>query len=141
MTVVVGVTGGIAAYKAVSVIRSLVLLGHDVHVIATDAALRFVGAPTFEAISRNPLRESVAAVSCGLVKGNALLDLDYSEDSGAQADANFVLTASGKIVEVQGTAEDHPFEEAEFHALMALARKGVVQLIDMQRAALAATGL
>jgi phosphopantothenoylcysteine decarboxylase/phosphopantothenate--cysteine ligase len=55
MTVVVGVTGGIAAYKAVSVIRSLVLLGHDVHVIATDAALRFVGAPTFEAISRNPL--------------------------------------------------------------------------------------
>jgi phosphopantothenoylcysteine decarboxylase/phosphopantothenate--cysteine ligase len=55
MTIVVGVTGGIAAYKAVSVIRSLVLLGHDVHVIATDAALRFVGAPTFEAISRNPL--------------------------------------------------------------------------------------
>lgn len=55
MTIVVGVTGGIAAYKAVSVIRSLVLLGHDVHVIATDAALRFVGAPTFEAISRNQL--------------------------------------------------------------------------------------
>lgn len=55
MTIVVGVTGGIAAYKAVSVIRSFVLLGHDVHVIATDAALRFVGAPTFEAISRNPL--------------------------------------------------------------------------------------
>lgn len=55
LTIVVGVTGGIAAYKAVSVIRSFVLLGHDVHVIATDAALRFVGAPTFEAISRNPL--------------------------------------------------------------------------------------
>jgi phosphopantothenoylcysteine decarboxylase/phosphopantothenate--cysteine ligase len=55
MTIVVGVTGGIAAYKAVAVIRSLVLLGHDVHVIATEAALRFVGAPTFEAISRNPL--------------------------------------------------------------------------------------
>jgi phosphopantothenoylcysteine decarboxylase/phosphopantothenate--cysteine ligase len=55
LTIVVGVTGGIAAYKAVSVIRSFVLLGHDVHVIATDAALRFVGSPTFEAISRNPL--------------------------------------------------------------------------------------
>lgn len=55
LTIVVGVTGGIAAYKAVSVIRSFVLLGHDVHVIATDAALKFVGAPTFEAISRNPL--------------------------------------------------------------------------------------
>jgi phosphopantothenoylcysteine decarboxylase/phosphopantothenate--cysteine ligase len=66
LTVVVGVTGGIAAYKAVSVIRSFVLLGHDVHVIATDAALRFVGAPTFEAISRNPLNtdlyEGVAEV-------------------------------------------------------------------------------
>ena len=83
----------------------------------------------------------MAAVSCGLFKGNALLDLDYSEDSTAQADANFVLTASGKIVEVQGTAEDHPFEETEFHALMALAQKGVAQLIDLQRAALAKAGL
>ena len=93
------------------------------------------------AISRNPLRETVAAVSCGLFKGNALLDLDYSEDSGAQADANFVLTASGKIVEIQGTAEDHPFDEAEFHTLMALARTGVTQLTEMQRAALASLGL
>ncbi len=59
LTVVVGVTGGIAAYKSVSVVRSLVLLGHDVHVVATDAALRFVGAPTFEAISRNPLNSDL----------------------------------------------------------------------------------
>jgi ribonuclease PH len=93
------------------------------------------------AITRNPLREAVAAVSCGLVKGAALLDLDYSEDSTAQADANFVLTASGKIVEVQGTAEDQPFEETEFHALMALARKGTTELIALQRAALTAAGL
>jgi ribonuclease PH len=93
------------------------------------------------AISRNPLREPVAAVSCGLVKGAALLDLDYAEDSGAQADANFVLTASGRIVEIQGTAEEHPFEEAEFQALMQLARKGVADLVAMQRAALAAAGL
>jgi ribonuclease PH len=93
------------------------------------------------AISRNPLREPVAAVSCGLFKGNALLDLDYSEDSGAQADANFVLTGSNKIVEVQGTAEDHPFEETEFTALMQLAKKGITELVTLQRAALAGAGL
>ncbi|TAL02377.1 MAG: ribonuclease PH [Rhodospirillaceae bacterium] len=93
------------------------------------------------AISRNPLREPVAAVSCGLVKGVPLLDLDYPEDSGAQADANFVLTASGKIVEIQGTAEEHPFDEAEFHALMALARKGITELVTLQRTALATVGL
>jgi len=93
------------------------------------------------AISRSPLREPVAAVSCGLVKGTPLLDLDYEEDSGAQADANFVLTGSGKIVEIQGTAEDHPFEESEFHALLALARTGVADLVTLQRAALAKIGL
>ncbi len=93
------------------------------------------------AISRNPLREPVAAVSCGLVKGAALLDLDYSEDSTAQADSNFVLTGSGKIVEVQGTAEDHPFEDAEFQALMKLAHKGVAELVALQKAALQAAGL
>jgi len=84
-----------------------------------------------------PLRENVAAVSCGLYNGLAVLDLDYAEDSKAQADANFVLTASGKIVEVQGTAEHHPFDEAEFAALMALARKGVAELVALQNAAIA----
>jgi len=93
------------------------------------------------AISKIPLREPVAAISCGLVNGAAVLDLDYVEDSGAQADANFVLTASGKIVEIQGTAEDHPFEEQEFLALLGLAKSGVAQLVDMQRAALAKAGL
>jgi ribonuclease PH len=93
------------------------------------------------AISRLPLREPVAAVSCGLYKGAALLDLDYVEDSGAQADANFVLTGSGKLVEIQGTAEDHPFEEAEFLNLLALAKAGVADLVTMQRAALATIGL
>ena len=93
------------------------------------------------AISRDPLREPVAAVSCGLVKGVPLLDLDYEEDSGAQADANFVFTGSGKIVEIQGTAEDHPFDESEFQALMALARTGVADLVKLQRAALAEAGL
>jgi ribonuclease PH len=93
------------------------------------------------AISRNPLREPVAAVSCGLFKGTPLLDLDYVEDSGAQADANFVLTGSGKLVEVQGTAEDHPFEEAEFLALLKMAKDGVAELVSLQRAALATVGL
>src|SRR5690606_11027835 len=89
------------------------------------------------AITRIPLSEPVAAVSCGLVNGAAVLDLDYAEDSTAQADANFVLTASGRIVEVQGTAEDHPFAEEEFLALMALAKAGVSQLAALQQATLA----
>ena len=93
------------------------------------------------AITKLPLREPVAAVSCGLVGGQALLDLDYSEDSGAQADANFVITASGKLVEVQSTAEDHPFTEEEFFSLLSLAKAGVAELVDKQRAALAAIGL
>ena len=92
------------------------------------------------AINKIPLREPVAAVSCGLYKGSALLDLDYSEDSGAQADANFVLTASGKIVEIQGTAEDHPFAEEEFLSLLTLAKKGIADLITLQRASLAKAG-
>jgi ribonuclease PH len=88
-------------------------------------------------IGKIPLRENVAAVSCGLYKGVPVLDLDYAEDSNAQADANFVLTASGKIVEVQGTAEHHPFEDAEFTALMALGKKGVAELVALQNAAIA----
>jgi ribonuclease PH len=93
------------------------------------------------AITKIPLREPVAAVSCGLVKGVPVLDLDYAEDSTAQADANFVLTGSGKIVEIQGTAEDHPFAESEFMALLVLAKKGVTELVELQRLALAKAGL
>jgi ribonuclease PH len=91
-------------------------------------------------IAALPLREPVAAVSCGLFAGQPVLDLDYAEDSKAQADANFVITASGKLVEVQGTAEDHPFDESEFLALLALAKRGVSQLVETQRAALAKIG-
>jgi ribonuclease PH len=83
-----------------------------------------------------PLRDQVAGVSCGLYHGEAVLDLDYAEDSNAQADANFVLTASGLIVEIQGTAEDKPFAEDQFLALMALARQGVEELTRLQRQAL-----
>ncbi len=93
------------------------------------------------AIHRIPLKEPVAAISAGLYNGAPVLDLDYAEDSKAQADSNFVLTASGGIVEVQGTAEDHPFTEAEFHALLELAKKGIGELVVLQRAALAKIGL
>lgn len=93
------------------------------------------------AINDIPLRDSVAAISCGLYQGAPVLDLDYPEDSTAQADANFVLTGSGKIVEIQGTAEEHPFSEDEFNSLLVLAKKGVSDLTNMQRTALAEAGL
>ena len=83
-----------------------------------------------------PLVDQVAAVSCGLYEGKAVLDLDYAEDSNAEADANFVLTAKAGIVEIQGTAEDRPFTEPQFMELMGLARKGVDELATLQRRAL-----
>jgi ribonuclease PH len=89
------------------------------------------------ALKAMPLTEEVAAISCGLYKGVAVLDLDYAEDSTAEADTNFVLTGAGGIVEVQGTAEQTPFSEDQFLALMALAQKGVAELIGHQRAAVA----
>jgi ribonuclease PH len=82
-----------------------------------------------------PLREHVAAISCGICSGTAVLDLDYAEDSEADTDANFVLTSSGGIVEIQGTAEKTPFTEVQLLALLALARKGVGKLIDLQKLA------
>jgi ribonuclease PH len=84
-----------------------------------------------------PITGQVAAVSCGLVDGHAVLDLDYQEDSNAEADANFVLTDGGGIVEIQGTAEKAPFSEAQFNELMRLAKHGTSRLFEMQRAALA----
>lgn len=87
-------------------------------------------------IARSPLTGQVAAVSCGIVNGTPVLDLDYAEDSSAAADANFVLTEAGGIVEIQGTAERTPFSEGEFIALLALARAGCGELFVRQRAAL-----
>ena len=83
------------------------------------------------------LRANVAAISCGIYNGTPVLDLDYAEDSEAETDANFVMTGDGRIIEVQGTAEKTPFTEAEFLALMALARKGVARLVDLQKMAVA----
>ncbi len=87
-------------------------------------------------IKKMPLVDMVAAVSCGIHEGQAVLDLDYAEDSTAQADSNFVLTGTGGIVEIQGTAEEKPFYEPQFMELMALARKGVGELVALQKAAL-----
>ena len=88
-------------------------------------------------ISINPLREPVAAISCGIYQGKPVLDLDYAEDSAAETDANFVITGSGGIVEVQGTAEGKPFSEEEFLNLLRLAKAGVAQLVDLQKKAVA----
>ena len=87
-------------------------------------------------LARSPMLGQVAAVSCGLVGGQALLDLDYAEDSAADADANFVLTDGGGIVEIQGTAEKAPFSAAQFAELMQLAMEGTAKLYLAQRAAL-----
>jgi len=83
------------------------------------------------------MRDNVAAISCGIYNGTPVLDLDYAEDSEAETDANFVMTGDGRIVEVQGTAEKTPFTQDEFLALMALARKGVSRLVELQKIAIA----
>ena len=83
------------------------------------------------------LKDHVAAVSCGISKGVPVLDLDYQEDSAAETDANFVITGSGGLVELQGTAEGAVFSEAEFLELLKLARKGVGELVALQKEALA----
>ena len=88
------------------------------------------------AIKEIPLRDQVAAISCGLWRATPVLDLDYAEDSTADADANFVFTGSGGIVEVQGTAEAEPFTREQFDAMIELARKGTDELAAAQRAAL-----
>ena len=79
------------------------------------------------------LKDHVAAVSCGLYQGEAVADLDYDEDSAAETDANFVMTGSGGIVEVQGTAEGEPFSRAQFDALFGLAENAIAGLVEMQK--------
>jgi ribonuclease PH len=87
-------------------------------------------------IAADPIRDHVAAVSCGVVGDVPALDLDYEEDSSAEADANFVLTGAGDIVEIQATGEKRGFTRAEFEALFSLAQAGIAQLIRLQRAAI-----
>lgn len=80
-----------------------------------------------------PIKHEVAAISCGVYKGQPVLDLDYDEDSSAETDANFVMTSSGQIIEIQGTAEEEPFSEEELMRMMRLARIGVEQITKLQR--------
>ena len=86
-------------------------------------------------IEASPVKDHVAAVSCGIHQGTPVLDLDYAEDSAADTDANFIITGSGGLVEVQGTAEGKPFSEEELLELLRLAKAGVGQLVALQRQA------
>ncbi len=103
--------------------------------IALHLAFRFM--EEMGAIKALPLIDQVAAVSCGLYKGASVLDLDYDEDSTAEADANFVMTGKGGIVEIQATAEADPFDQTQFDELLVLARRGIDDLVARQRAILA----
>ena len=84
------------------------------------------------------LKDHIAAVSCGIYQGSAVTDLDYAEDSNAETDANFVMTGSGGIVEIQGTAEGAPFSREEFDQLYAMASISIAQLVDLQKQAIGA---
>lgn len=88
------------------------------------------------ALTKNPLQSSVASVSVGIYQGTPILDLDYAEDSNAETDMNVVMNAKGHFIEVQGTAEGHPFGSDELHAMLALAQTGISELIRKQKAAL-----
>jgi ribonuclease PH len=87
-------------------------------------------------ISKPAIKDHVAAISCGIWQGAAVLDLDYAEDSTAETDANFVMTGAGGLVEIQGTAEGAPFSDEQFTALLGLARKGIMDLVGLQKTVL-----
>lgn len=86
----------------------------------------------------NPISEHIAAISCGVHNGKVVLDLDYAEDSEAGTDANFVITGSGGLVELQGSAEGAPYTEEQFLDMLRLARKGCMELVEVQKAAIGA---
>ena len=90
-----------------------------------------------KALKKNPLHGQVAAVSVGIFDGSAVLDLDYPEDSEAETDMNIVMNEAGRFIEVQGTAEGHAFSDEEFTAMLALARKGIGEIIVAQNEAIA----
>jgi len=98
--------------------------------VALSLAIQYL--QTIGLLNESPLTDSVSAISCGIYKGTSVLDLDYAEDSNAEADANFVLTGRGGIVEIQGTAEADPFSEEQFNELMRLAKKGCAELVECQ---------
>jgi ribonuclease PH len=87
-------------------------------------------------VTKPAIKDHVAAISCGIYRGQPVLDLDYVEDSSAETDANFVLTGAGGLVEIQGTAEGAPFTEDQLGELLRLARKGVTELVQLQKEAI-----
>jgi ribonuclease PH len=101
--------------------------------VALHDALRWMTAR--DMFAADPLRDHVAAISCGIHNGEVVLDLDYEEDSSAGTDANFVMTGKGGIVEVQGTAEGEPFSKERFLDLLALAQQGIGELVALQKQA------
>ncbi|MBK1870991.1 ribonuclease PH [Aestuariivirga sp. YIM B02566] len=103
--------------------------------IALYDALKWMEAR--EMFAKNPLRDHVAAISCGIHNGEVVADLDYDEDSSAETDANFVMTGKGGIVEIQGTAEGEPFSQERFLELLSLAQKGIGELVELQKKAIA----
>ena len=91
-------------------------------------------------ITQSPLTGQVSAISCGIYQGQALLDLDYNEDSAAEIDANFILTADGQLVEIQATGEEHPFSRASLNEMLDLAETGCNSLFNLQRRAVQNAG-
>src|SRR5690606_39349282 len=105
--------------------------------VALRQAVDWMGARSL--LKADPIRDHVAAVSCGVYRGAPVLDLDYLEDSEAETDANFVLTGDGRFVEIQGTAEGEPFSMEELSGLIGRAQKGISELVMLQRAVLEAS--
>lgn len=103
--------------------------------IALHDCLTWMEARQMASVSR-VVKDHVAAISCGIHQGQPVIDLDYDEDSGAETDANFVMTGTGGIVEIQGTAEGAPFSEEEFSALLKLAKNGISRLVELQKMAI-----
>lgn len=104
--------------------------------VALHDCLKWMEARNMVKVER-VLKEHVAAISCGIFANQAVIDLDYLEDSAAETDANFVMTGSGGLVEIQGTAEGKPFTEEEFAELMRLAKNGIAELVALQKQAIA----
>ncbi|ACP23814.1 ribonuclease PH [Sinorhizobium fredii NGR234] len=104
--------------------------------IALHDCLKWMEARNMIKVER-VLKDHVAAISCGIFANQAVVDLDYLEDSAAETDANFVMTGSGGLVEIQGTAEGKPFSEEEFASLMQLAKDGIAELVALQKQAVA----
>jgi ribonuclease PH len=112
--------------RTASITGGFVALAEAVEKLMADGTLR-----------ENPLMDSVASISVGIYQGTPILDLDYAEDSNAETDMNVVMTRSGQFIEIQGTAEGHPFSEEEMNHMLTLAKQGIRQLCESQQAALA----